>query len=397
MHPTKLSSTKLSLPKVLGVLALFSAGTLITGCEIAPSYVSSADVDDALARKQYKTMCVGLSMKDDDVRRYTTERFETIADFNPPDPKGVEAGRACVCEHILDKQGRIDLSIARGLKSTDRDDMVQCLVDAIADPAVPHRADAVQALSRTAAKTGRDALAKLAQDDADAAIRLVATKAIAGNSHYQDVLLKLATTDADDEIRGAAIAGLARLKGEAVTAALHKLATDDKAGSVRGAALQALKTARAEGIDDMLCKAMMDDPSPDVRVRAVMAFRGTKRDSIITCLRNRALTKEDDSGVRDAVLTVLKSSPSQKAADVLCDAIPFWMRSYVIDDLPDKIPGTDIAKAQNDRDWENSFTCMQKAYRSSRGYSCYAKMYTAWWFRQVGGTAYVPKCPKYEE
>lgn len=382
---------KLALASTLAL----AAALLLSSCEIAPSHVTSADVDDALARKQYKTMCVGLDMKDDDTRRYATERFETIADFDPPDPEGVEAGRACICDNILDDQGRIDMSVAEGLKSTQRDDLVTCLVDAVQDPAVGHRKEAIAALTRTAATSGRDALALLAQNDSDLEIRVMATEAIKGNSTYQDVLVKLATTDKEDKIRAAATAGIARFKGDEVAAALVKLATEDSSGEVRGTALQALKTAGVDQADDMICKAMMEDESPEVRRRAVMAFRGTKRDEAIACLKTRTMTKEEDSGVREAIMTVLKSSPSQAAADVLCDAIPFWMRSYVIEDLPDKIPGTDIAKAQNDRDWENSYACMQKAYRSSSGYSCYAKMYTGWWFEQVGGSAYIPQCPKY--
>jgi len=83
-------------------------------------------------------------------------------------------------------------------------------------------------------------------------------------------------------------------------------------------------------------------------------------------------------------------------AKILCDAIPFWLRTYNKEDIPDKIPGTDIIGAQNDRDFENSYACLQKAYAKSSGYSCFAKMYAGWWFRQVGGSAYVPKCPGYE-
>lgn len=370
---------------------------LLSACEIAPSHVTSADVDDALARGHYKTMCVGLDMKDDDVRRYTTERFDALADFDPPAPEGVEAGRACICANILDDQGRIDLAIAEGMESSDRDDIVQCLADAIKDPAVGHRTEAIVALSRTAAKAGRDAMAGLAQADPDVEIRVRAIESIAGNAEYQDTLVKLATTDAEDRVRAAATTGLARLKTPEVAAALSTLAAQDKAGEVRGAALAAMKAQNAEGIDGMLCKAMMEDESPEVRRRAVMAFQGTKRDEAIACLRERTMTKEDDAGVREALMAVLKSSSNQKAADVLCEAIPFWMKSYVIDDLPDKIPGTDIAKAQNDRDWNNSYKCMERAYRSSGGYSCYARMYTAWWYEQVGGSAHIPKCPKYED
>jgi hypothetical protein len=129
----------------------------------------------------------------------------------------------------------------------------------------------------------------------------------------------------------------------------------------------------------------------------VLSFKGTKKDEEIECLRKRAMTEEKDIGVRTAILTTLKSSPSPGAAKILCDAIPFWLRTYNKEDIPDKVPGTDIIGAQNDRDFENSYACLQKAYANSSGYSCFAKMYAGWWFRQVGGSAYVPKCPGYED
>ncbi len=64
--------------------------------------------------------------------------------------------------------------------------------------------------------------------------------------------------------------------------------------------------------------------------------------------------------------------------------------------MPDKVPGTDIIRAQNTRDFEKSFECVQRAVRSSSGYSCYARAYTGHWLRELGGTAHVPRCPGYE-
>lgn len=366
----------------------------LSGCEIAPSYVTSPDIDDAMARKHYKTMCVGLSMKDDDVRRYATDRFETLADNDPVDPAGVEAGRACVCDNLKDDKGRLDLSVAEGLKGSQRDDMVGCMAAVVEEPGLPNKKEAVEALSRTAAKAGRDALARIAQDTAvDSEVRVSATESIAGNANYEAELVKLATTDADAAVRAAATLGIAAFDKPEIEAALVKLAREDSDGAVRGAALQALKKQGADAADEMLCTAMMDDESEEVRKRAVLAFRGTKRAEAISCLRKRALTREDSSGVRDAILTTLKSSPSQDAADVLCDAIPDWMKWYAVEDMPDVVPGADIAKVQNDRDWENSYKCLQRAYNKRGAYSCYGKRYIGWWFEQVGGSAFINKCP----
>ena len=56
--------------------ALFAAALLaLAGCEITPSYVESVDIDDAMARNHFKTVCKGLEMKDDDTRRYATTKL----------------------------------------------------------------------------------------------------------------------------------------------------------------------------------------------------------------------------------------------------------------------------------------------------------------------------------
>lgn len=378
----------------LATLALFVAGLTVAGCEIAPTHVNSADVDDALARKNYKTMCVGLKMTDDDVRRYATERFETIAEFDPPDPEGVAAGAECVCAHIKNEDGLVDLSVAEGLKTSSREDMVGCLAEAVAEPGLPNKKEAVGALSRTTAKVGRDTLETIAKGGDPVEVRLIAVDAIAGDVAYKATLLALASGDSAPEIRAAAAKGLHPFKDDdAVIAALVKLAESDQDGTVRGTALQALKTAQAPQADGMICQAMMEDESPDVRQRAVLAFRGTKRPEAVSCLRTRALTEEESGQVRSALLTTLKSSPSDDAAQVLCDAIPQWVKWYGVDDMPDKVPGADIIKVQNDRDWEKSYACVQKAYARRGGYSCYGKRYVGWWFEQLGGSAHVPKCP----
>ena len=50
------------------------------------------------------------------------------------------------------------------------------------------------------------------------------------------------------------------------------------------------------------------------------------------------------------------------------------------------------------RHWKRSYECLEKAYRKVRGggYSCYARLYVAWWFREYGGSSFVPNCPGYE-
>ena len=107
---------------------------------------------------------------------------------------------------------------------------------------------------------------------------------------------------------------------------------------------------------------------------------------------------EDDRDVRAALLSTLRMAQgnAEEAANlVLCDAIPFWLRHYVTDKLPEEDPETDIVKIQNDIDHENSEKCFAKAHSSRKGYSCHAYKYIAWYYKQVSGkeSLYVPDCP----
>jgi len=368
--------------------ALLAALPFLIACEITPNFVESNDIDDAFARGKYKTVCKGLEMKKEDTRRYATEKLKSI-----DDPISAE----CVCTWISapnNERHDWDAAIAEGLKGTDRDDLAGCFTELVANPALRKRTEAVTALANLPARVARDTLiAVAAEAETDSETRVRALGSVAGDVKYTEAFLTLLRSDPDPAIRTAAADALAGNKDDAVLTEMRRVAAEDADGAVRGAALIALKKGGAEGIDELLCTAMMKDDSPEVRRRAIGAYRGTKRAEAIACLRKRALAVEEDSGVRSQLLAVLKSSPSDDAAKVLCDAIPFWMRNYVKEALPEKIPGTNIVRTQNDRDWDNSYKCLQNAYRRSAGYSCYARHHVGGWFRRVGGTAHVPRCP----
>lgn len=360
---------------------------LLSACELTPSYVDRIDIDDAFARSSYKTVCKGLEMKEDDTRRYATERLIQVED-----PIAGE----CICTNIVDEKDGWDDAVAAGLTGTERDELASCFTELVKKPDLPKRIEAVAALSKIPARVSRDTLAEIAVTPGDSAVRVRAAEAIAGDSLYKEQQLQLAS-DSDTAVRAAAIGGLGAVKDDAdVLALLRKTAVEDAEGAVRASALRAVKKLEKSGADDLMCTAMMKDESAEVRSAAVGAFRGTKRDEPIACLRERAMTFEEDAGVRDALLGVLKSSPNKGAAKILCDAIPFWMKSYVLEELPEKLPGTSIVQAQNDRDWDNSYACLQRAYAKRGSYSCYGKMHVALWFREVGGTSHVPGCPGYE-
>ena len=362
---------------------------LAMACDTTPTHVSTGEVDEAIARQKWNVVCRGLQMKEDRTREYATERITKTA----PD----EEAKACICENIQGKSGW-DPSIASGLIGQTKDAAVSCFADLVAKPDLPKREEAVVALGLTAAPIAMKTLAQISQEEgAPAAVRAKAIAALKGHKDYEGTMLSLLTDDAEPEVRAAAADALSGMTASNIVKALVQAAKTDKEGTVRGAALIAAKASRAPAADTMVCEAMMSDPSPAVRSAAIRALRGTRRDSSADCLRKRALTYEADASVRDELLSVLKSSPNDKAALILCDAIPFWMKSYVIEEIPDKLPGTEIVKAQNDRDHERSYACLQKAWKKSSGYSCFAKLHVGVWFREVGAKGVrVPACPGYE-
>ena len=161
---------------------------------------------------------------------------------------------------------------------------------------------------------------------------------------------------------------------------------------MRAAALFSARQNPDRAAAELACKLMLTDPDETVRKAAVSSFKATKNPEDLACLRKRMLTEEDSAEVRLAMIEVVKGSPSDESGKILCDSIPFWLKTYLKQGLPENVPGTDIIRAQNDRDWDNSYACVKKALGGS-GYSCYARQYSAYWMNELGGKVSVPKCP----
>lgn len=368
---------------VLLILPWLAACDLLT-----PSHVEVPDIQEAMAVERYNVVCVGLDMKADDTRKFATEQL-----IHVDDPIASE----CICSHIADEAKGWDMAVADGMKTTDRDDIATCFTELVRNPSLPKRGEAIGFLTSMSAPIARQTLADIAKDAQSAPEeRVKALAAIAGAKEFSDTLTALVESEDNTEVRAAATAGLGGFKDRPIIELLRKKASEDPEGTVRAEALRALKMSKVRDATEMMCKAMMEDDSAVVRTQAVAAFRGTKRSAAVKCLRERALTEEPDSGVRQKLLDVLGSSPHKDAAAVLCDAIPFWARTYLKEGMPDRVAGSDIITAQNNRDFERSYECVQKAIRSARGYSCFARAYTGHWMRKLGGTASVPRCPGYE-
>jgi hypothetical protein len=166
----------------------------------------------------------------------------------------------------------------------------------------------------------------------------------------------------------------------------------EESAPVRAAVLTALTFDKNARTDALACGLLMNDPEPEVRVAAANSFDGTKRKRGLACLKERLVTLEESPEVRSATLAALGASPSDQAAEALCDSIGPFLRLHVVDQIVTEIEGVNVIEAQNTRDWEASYKCVQKALGQG-GYSCYARNHLGHWFRRLGGTASTPWCP----
>lgn len=364
----------------------FLAG--LVACEIPPDAVrTSAEVDQFVMQKKYRSACVGLDSTDADVRRYTAEKLVALSH--------VKVANECLCSALYDgASASVDLEVAMGLAHSERDDLAECLAPALGDAGVDDatRARVVAALGQMEASGAYAAIRELLDHD-DAEVRARAVEALAPSREAQEALLAALTGDASPEVRAAAALALAGRKTDSVRVALTKAATDDSAGIVRGAALKtAAGIETSPTIDAMVCEALMEDEDEAVRLAAVEAMHGSKRLPSLRCLDKRMGEEESSGAVRQAVLDAVAASPNKEAADMLCRHIHPWSKMYIKDKVAPDIEGHDIARAQNDRDFENSYDCVKRAL-SKGGLSCYARNYLGKWMNDLGGKAPTPWCP----
>ena len=363
---------------------------MLFACEMTPPDVERSDIDDAMVRGRMKTVCKGLEMEGEEIRQYAAEKLKVYED--------VELGRDCICANAIEERtGFYDKAILEGIADTERDDLVACFLPALDDPRTGEDLlPLVVGIAGTRAPSSVTTMEGLAQDASKPSeIRSRAVAYFAGTVEDAKLgmLMKLLQADSDAIVRAAAADALSGQKAEDVVAVLVESAKNDDEGKVRARALVALKKAGVAEYDEMVCYAMMEDESATVRRQAVMNYRGTKRSEPFKCLRERAMTKEEDGDVRAAILKVLGSSPNDEAPKILCDAIPFWVKTYVDKLHPDRQPENDIISAQNNRDWENSYDCIGRAYGQSGSYTCKGQQYVGAWYREVGNKgAFVPKC-----
>lgn len=355
----------------------------LLGCD--PRFVETEhEVDAYIARGAFSSACVGLKMKNDpDLRTHTAKR---LADW--PD---VPDARSCLCEALVTSEG-YDAAVAAGIKDSKRDDLADCLAPALDKPLGEDRLALVLDLGHINAPRAYALMADLVKSDPDPTIRATAVELLRPSDEHLPVVLAALAGDADPKVRAAAASALATREGREARDALIAAVQKDESGPVRAAALKSVSDDRDASIRAMICSAMMDDADETMRAAAAAAFDGSRNEEEIACLRRRLLTEEPSGTVRAATMASLGSSPRDSAAKALCDAIGPFMKMYVKDQIADRIEAVNIVQAQNNRDWENSYTCVQRAL-SQGGLSCYARNHLGGWFRELGGSAPTPWCP----
>jgi hypothetical protein len=364
----------------------------LAGCVLAPTRVERADIDQGLALGAYHIVCKGLEMEKDDVREYATTKFHMIEE-----PIAAE----CVCEHIW-REDKWDEAVARGLKGAKRDDMVTCLADVLDDPRLDREAELVSALNLTGAPVVPGRLYAYAQRAGEPQARALAVRGLLGTTQGEvvDFILDKLANDPSAEVRSAALHALQGQQDPRIEPAIRAVFAGDEDPTVRVEALRIILDGRPEDRDALICGSMMDDPAPEVRMAAVGMYKGTKRKEALDCLRERSLTDEPDSKVREKLLEVLKSSSADQAKDLLCELVPVWLTKYAADEITysagtDQVtvdPGLRVMEAQNDRDWERSLECAQRAFAQRGKMHCNGRAYLTMWVNTLGGKAHRPGC-----
>lgn len=368
-------------------IAMVTILFMTSACEIPPRFVEeSGEIDGFLARKAYRSACVGLTASDEALREYTAEK---LAEY-----PHIKVATDCVCEALYDADaGTFDAAVATGLAGSHRDDLSGCLAPALDDTRITgdDRAELVRVLGGMDAKGGYAALQALVRSDPLPEVRAMAAGAVRPSKAAIPTLIEALKLDDEPQVRAAAAAALTDRKDDAVIEAITHAAAEDPDGGVRGEALKAAVSLKISQTDDMVCRAMLEDPDERVRLAAVQSWKGTKRKRALDCLDRRMKAEEESGAVRVALLETLGASPSDRAALMLCDNIGIWVRRYVHGKVAYEIEGADIVRAQNDRDWERSYACVATAIRQG-GYSCYGRNYLGHWMRDLGGKASTPLC-----
>jgi hypothetical protein len=351
---------------------------LFAGCmNLEPTWVGVSEVEHAGGTGDTDVLCAGLRMKDGKTREAAARVIQGLA--HPP---------ACLCER-LQPEGRWDDQILHGLSGAKTTENISCVGTLLDDPKQPDRPALTTLLLKIPAVRPR--LVEAARTEADPEVRAAALPVFRGSkdaAEVGDLVKVLGDTTSDPRVRAATATAL--FSQNAAADALRGAVEHDADPSVRAAALVSWLPLAGADRDTVLCDRLAHDAAPEVRAQAAATMKATRAPAQLACLREHMLTAENDVSVRAAMLTSLGASPAPEAAAILCDAIPFWVKTYAGTEAPDK--SVDILVAQNDRDPDKSYTCVQAGVRASSGLPCPTRAWVGSFFQQLGGHGGVTSC-----
>jgi len=367
--------------------------SILLACfDSTPTTVTKEDVTQAFIKKNVSTICVGLTMDEPEVQSFATEKLRALSGDDVV---------SCLCTNIVDVDGMLREGVAMGLKGETSNERAECFSKVLTSPNIGIPVRAVELFSQLEAPMVRTHLSKMVGDSsAKVEQRAKALELIARDEEYIDAALTL-PEDSDPLVIAAGLKALGEhTKNKEGFRFITKHLGHENA-NIRAAAIGSFKRHVPTRADSTLCKAMLNDSEAIVRKAAVEALYKINRPDGVRCLRELAMKEEGDADVREALIKTLGSAmgdAKKPAYQALCDAIPFFLKTYVKDDVIDKLKGVHIVKEHNRVDWENSPKCVERAYKASTGYSCYAKMHIALWRNlTTGQDKKTPLCPGMEE
>lgn len=353
---------------------------LLSACfSVAPSFVTKGDIDKAMGTRDEQVLCVGLTMKDAETRSYAAEKIVTIDKMSS----------TCLCDHLR-YEGAWDAAVLEGARKAKDDSRAGCVATLLDDAAATDRPGLAKALLDVKIPAVRARLVKAATTDADPLVQAAALPVLTGTKDAGEI--KLLTDGLATQPTPWVLAAVKTLAGQVAAApALKSVASTHSDAAVRAAALDAFHQAHTEDFPAVVCEVMMKDADPAVRGAAIRLTQSSRDATVLGCLRERATTEEPDAIVRLTLLQTLAKTAAPEAAAILCDAVPFWVRTYVKDAAVTEKSAEDILFYQNDRDFEQSYGCAEKAVKAG-GYTCWGKAYVGARFQEFGGKAGFPRC-----
>ena len=202
-------------------------------------------------------------------------------------------------------------------------------------------------------KTTLDIISK--QTESEPSHRVQAARLIAGDPEYVDTAFKL-LEESNPVLRAGALEVLGSYTQVSDARQPIKDSLNDNNPLVRAAAIKSFYAHFRNKADETLCKAMggvkgkEGDSDTVVRIAAISAYKDVTRRDPMSCLSRVANTMQPEPEIRQALLDTLSSAKEDArdtAYNVMCTALPFWLKNYIKDDVVDNLKGVGIVKALN--------------------------------------------------